>query len=218
MCCTIKSNVSAIKLIAIVAFAMLPEVVFAQVTYNYPKMLLSVPWMPQVGPGDWDNTKNCGQTCVAMLDGYFKGYSPASSKITAENTWLAKRFKNSLYNDPNGSYTSFSNGTLTALITEYCGLKCNPSTGKTPADVLYQLSLNKPVIVEIRIARVNKMEQMVTSGGTQHWALAVGFDPQTQKIILNDPGSNSGKMVTYPIGDFDKSWALGGRIYSPVAK
>lgn len=184
--------------------------------YNYPPMLLSVPWLCQVPPGDWNNTKNCGQTCAAMVDGYFHNFCPSSTAITAENTWLATWLKDTRYKDENGYYTHFNDGrnSLGTLLREYCRLNYWVGSGKDITSVLDQLKAGFPVIVGVQISG----GQLVSSGGSAHWALAVGWDGRNNQIILNDPGTKGGRQKPYSVADFEKSWATQNRIYAPVSR
>lgn len=77
--------------------------------HSYCCYRLYIPFLAQVPPGDWDNTKNCGQTCAVMLGGYFNGTPVNTSKITEVNTWLAKYTGNKSFNSPNGWYTGDKN-------------------------------------------------------------------------------------------------------------
>lgn len=193
------------------------NVAFAQQSSNYPPMLLPVPWLCQVPPGDWNNTKNCGQTCSAMLGGYFKGFTPASSAITNENKWLATRFKDSRYTtSANGYYTHFNDGrnSLGVLLKEYYGLNSTVRNGSNITDVLKELNAGRPVIVGVKISG----GKVVSSGGVAHWALAVGWNARDGKIILNDPGTNSGRQIQYSVSAFDASWVTQGRIYAPISR
>ena len=77
-----------------------------------------------------------------------------------------------------------------------------------------QIKAGRPVIVGVKISG----GQLTASSGVAHWALAIGFNPVEQKIILNDPGTSSGSQKQYRVADFDKSWATQGRVYAPVYK
>lgn len=183
--------------------------------YNFPPMLLQVPFLPQVPPGDWSNTKNCGQTCAVMLKGYFGYYCPSPQAITDANKWLANRLGNSRYYDPNGWYTNFTGpNALGKLINEYCGLRCGPASGSDVSAILNEISRGRPVIVGVHI----RNGRLATSGGISHWALAIGWNARDRRIILNDPGTSSGRQIQYPVADFEQSWGIDGRIYAPVSR
>lgn len=168
---------------------------------------LNVPFLKQVPPGDWANTKNCGQTCLVMLGGYFNGTPVNSSRITAHNSWLAMYTGDSRYNQANGWYTSDT--LLRDMLAQYHGLGSARYYGSTPQDVVNQLTYGRPCIVGVRISG----GRLVSSGGVAHWALVVGWDGD---IIVNDPGSSSGNHRRYSIATFDASWATSGRKYIPV--
>lgn len=176
---------------------------------------LPVPFLPQVPPGDINNTKNCGQACAMMLKGYYGNYCPSSGSITDANRWLATKFNDSRYNDPNGWYTNFQGrNALGILLTEYCGLRCGPASGRDVQAIRSELDRGRPVIVGVMI----RSGRLTDTGGDAHWAIAIGWDAGTQQIILNDPGTSSGSQKRYSVADFDRSWATQGRVYAPVWK
>ena len=179
-----------------------------QVVDSYPQycISLSVPFRTQVLPGTWSSTKNCGQTCVTMLNGYFNNAPVTAAAITSQNTWLATQYNDTRYNQANGWYTNVSQ--LRALL-QHRGLQSSVLYGTTPEQVVAQLVNGRPSIVGVRIQGGN----LVASGGTLHWALVVGWDGT---IIVNDPGSSSGNHRHYSITAFNASWASQNRIYIPV--
>ncbi|MCX6784517.1 MAG: hypothetical protein NTV81_01090, partial [Candidatus Komeilibacteria bacterium] len=64
---------------------------------------LNVPFIKQADPpGEWANTKNCGQACAVMLAGYFNRAAVTPARITAQNTWLANYTHDQRYNQANG--------------------------------------------------------------------------------------------------------------------
>jgi hypothetical protein len=184
--------------------------------YVYPPMLLQVPFLPQVPPGDWGATKNCGQTCSVMLKCYFSGSAPSSGMITGANAWLAKRFDDKRYADANGYYTGFSGrGELSALLKEFYGLSISgPSCGTDVCSVLKEIYYGRPCVVGVRISS----GRLVSSGGVAHWVLVIGWNPKMGEVILNDPGTRSGRMIAYKVADFEASWKTSSRVYVPVRK
>ncbi|OGF20387.1 hypothetical protein A2Y83_01160 [Candidatus Falkowbacteria bacterium RBG_13_39_14] len=120
----------------------------SSMAYSYCCYYLRVPFLTQVAPGDWSNTKNCGQTCAVMLGGYFNGTPVNSAKITEQNAWLAIYTGDSRYNSPNGWYTGGSS--LTAyrqILLNVHGLKTSVYYGKDIYDILYYGCQWLPVIV-----------------------------------------------------------------------
>ncbi|MFA5107205.1 MAG: hypothetical protein WC497_02645 [Patescibacteria group bacterium] len=184
------------------------------VTQSYPNFsfYLNVPWLPQVPPGSWSGTKNCGQACGVMLGGYFNHGAVASWVITAENMFLADRFDDPRYNNANGWYTNFDGrNTLGTLLTEFHGLHYTVYHGRAPDDVVNEMLHGRPVICGVMI----KNGRLVGSGGTPHWVLAVGWDG---RIYLHDPGTTRGRFIAYTKEDFDASWFTSKRTYVPVRR
>ncbi len=179
--------------------------------FSYCCYRLYVPFLAQVPPGDWSNTKNCGQTCAVMLGGYFNGTPVNTSKITEINTWLAKYTGDNRYNSPNGWYTG--GNSLTAyrqVLLNVYKLNTFVYYGKDIYDILNYGCQQMPIIVGVQI----KTGRLVSSGGVAHWAIVAGCDGN--KIILNDPGTNSGNGIKYDVATFTASWATQGKIYMPV--
>lgn len=186
-----------------------------QIIDSYPQscISLSVPFKTQVLPGTWSGTKNCGQTCVTMLNGYFNNTPVTVAAITSQNAWLAAQYNDTRYNQANGWYTSASQ--LRALL-QYRGLQSSLLYGNTPEQVVDQLVDGCPCIAGVRIAGGN----LVSSGGVEHWVLVVGWD-WPNYIYVNDPGSSSGNHRRYTIATFNASWAScyflnHNRVYIPV--
>lgn len=201
-------------------FGALPSVVGAQ--YPSYRITLQVPFLQQ--PGD-ANTKNCGQTCVAMAAGYYRGFTPSSQHVANENRWLSQRFNDSRYvQDANGYFTYFRRdwrnpNCLGVLIRENAGLNYGLACGQTPLAVVQELAKGRPVIVGVRI----KEGSLVASGGVEHWALAVGWDHTDRTVLLHDPGSRNGRFKKYSLAEFDASWASNSaegssRVYAPISR
>lgn len=168
---------------------------------------LNVPFVTQVPPGDWANTKNCGQTCAVMLGGYFKGSAVNSTAITSQNTWLATYTRDTRYNQANGWYTSLSQ--LKALLGQKHGLQTSYPACASLEQLINVVASGKPCIVGVKISG----GKLVSSGGVDHWALVVGWNGN---VIVNDPGSSSGNHRSYSVAAFDASWATSGRSYMAV--
>lgn len=180
---------------------------------SYPRQCfsLNVPFLPQVPPGTWAETKNCGQACAVMLAGYFNGAVVNSARITAQNSWLANFTRDQRYNQANGWYTGGNAlNAYRALLGQYNGLQISVGNGSTPEDVVNQAVRGRPCIVGVMI----NGGRLVSDGGIAHWALVVGWDGRN--IILNDPGTNSGNHIAYSVAAFNASWATQGKIYISV--
>jgi len=171
---------------------------------------LSVPFIKQVPPGDWDNTKNCGQACGVMLGGYYNGGAVADWVIIAENRWLRRFTGNTRYLNDNGWYTNFSGkNTLGNLLYHFHALRTIVYYGNQPDDIINEVAHGRPVLAGVRI----KDGKLVGSGGTSHWVLVVGWDG---RIVIHDPGTSSGRYKRYSIAAFRDSWEEEGKIYVPV--
>jgi hypothetical protein len=173
---------------------------------------LRVPWLSQaINDNDWDNNHNCGQTCVVMLLGYFKGKAVNFDAIAAQNKLLAKQFKDDRFAKSTKGWTTGSNH-LSYLLGQG-GLRTATCNAKNPDDMLTYVSNGKPCIAWVHIDNGN-----LVKAGTEHWVLVVGWDGKN--VILNDSGTDRGirrgDHIKYPLATFDASWAPDKRLYMPV--
>ena len=173
---------------------------------SYPKVKLDVPFIPQVPPGDWSNTKNCGQASVLNVVGYLRRQCMASFNITYENDWLAKMYNNSRYKDQNGWYTNTAK--LVNLAKKYWGYR-NSTAGNGTLDTVYaELKANRPVVVAVRL-------NMSSNPGTLgHFMVITGMDNST--VWVNDVGKSRGKDRSFPLSQFQASWATQGNAYVSI--
>ncbi|MBU1202625.1 C39 family peptidase [Patescibacteria group bacterium] len=181
----------------------------AEKAYPPYSFSLRVPFLTQVPPGDWLNTKNCGQTCAVMLGGYFNNSPVNSSQITAQNVWLANYTGNSCYNRANGCDTSIYR--LKTLLEQKHKLRTSYPACSTLEQLINIVASGKPCVVGVMI----KSGNLVSSGGYPHWAIVVGWNGN---VIINDPGSSRGNHRSYSIAAFDASWATQGRTYFSVSR
>jgi len=173
---------------------------------------LPVPFLKQVPPGDWTNTKNCGQTCAVMLGGYFNKTAVTSTQITAQNTWLANYTHDTRYNNANGWYTGGSSiGAYRTLLSQVHHLNSFVYNGSSFDDILNYGCDGFPVIAGVMISGGN----LVSSGGLAHWVIVVGYDGCN--VIINDPGSSSGNARRYSLATFVASWSTQAKIYMPIS-
>jgi len=172
----------------------------------------SVPWLPQVPPGDWDNTRNCGQAVAVMLGGYFNHGRVSSDIITMENNWLAGHLGDSRFRNPNGWYTGRNNAEpLRELLWHFHALEAPCYYGNGVDDVIAELYRGRPVIVCVKT-------DMKTYGDS-HWMLCIGYDKTY--LYFNDPGHSyrsnyGGYCFRYTVSRFNRSWRTEDRQYLPV--
>lgn len=184
----------------------LGEMATAYPNYSF---CLNVPFLPQVLPGTWSGTKNCGQAVGVMLGGAFNRGIVQPWVITDENRYLAGITGDRRYLDANGWYTGGSRlGHYRKMLWDYHRVNTSVYYGNHADDVVAEMAKGRPVIVGVMI----KGGKLVSSGGVSHWALAVGWDGN---IYLHDPGTKYGRYIRYSVNSFEKSWATQGKIYMP---
>lgn len=171
--------------------------------------LITVPWLPQVLPGDWNNTKNCGQTCCVMLGGFYNGSPINQYQITAQNEWLYSATGIAAFATPNGYYTDQND--LKDLLFFKHGLNADIKWGSNIYNILNFVICGTPCLAYVRT--------YLSTTGDEHWVIVVGRDGTN--VIINDPGrssSSDGQYKSYPITQFVASWMSTSRsgLYMPV--
>lgn len=166
---------------------------------------LSVPFTPQVPPGDWTNTKNCGQTSSAMIYAYFGFYDhtpPVANDITAINNWLSDTYNDDRFKESNGWYTSASQ--LANLARGFANFTQSYNSNNWTLEQLRQeINAGHPVIIAV----YTRMDPSSTTG---HFMVLKGFrtDPSNNitHVIVNDPGKTLGNNNVYDVATFINSW------------
>jgi len=172
---------------------------------------LDVYFIPQVPPGNWSNTKNCGQASVLNCVCYLRRVCMSYTAITGENKWLANAFNEPRYLDPNGYFTGGNKiGRLEMLARNYWCYRNSAATTNYSSniDALYNELWNKhPVVVEV----MTNMASSTANGDTYHFMVLVGMSIGTSDfnsyVWVNDVGKTNGKDRRYTLEQFKKSWA-----------
>lgn len=163
---------------------------------------ISVPFIPQVPPGDWSSTKNCGQTSSLMTYSFYDGTTPTAQGIKDIDTWLNGRFGDPI-NNWNGAYQTTTK--LETLAKEYGGKYGTfpysyKASGWSVARVKQEIDAGRPVIVAVTGAPLGQ-----SYGG--HFLVAKGYT--STGIITNDPGRTSG-VLTYTNTQFANAMSSQG--------
>lgn len=140
---------------------------------------IDVPFVQQTG-------RACGAANAAMLLRYWADKGFPLKCADADLAALHQR----LYSKEEKGTTGQS---LQALL-EDAGLRTFVFRGEY-ADLGKHIAAGRPLIVCVDPPR----------GGTLHYALAVGLDPQTDSVLLNDPARK--KLARYDRKEFLESWA-----------
>jgi calcium-activated chloride channel regulator 3/4 len=166
---------------------------------------LPVPFIPQVPTGDWNNTKNCGQTSSVMVYGYHGFYDHRSilaADIEAINDWLADEYDDDQYSDSNGWYTTASQ--LAKLAREYAYFTRSASaSGWTLDQLRSEIDAGRPVVVAVYTG-------MDPNSNLGHFMVFRGYrtddDGNLTQVIVNDPGKSAGDNNEYDVSTFLNSW------------
>jgi ABC-type bacteriocin/lantibiotic exporter with double-glycine peptidase domain len=140
---------------------------------------INVPFVPQTD-------RACGAANAAMLLRYWSDKGFPLEGADEDLSTLHQQ----LYSKEEKGTTGES---LQALLEE-AGLRTFIFRGEY-VDLEKHLAAGRPLIVCVDPPR----------GGTLHYALAVGLDPETDTVLLNDPARK--KLARYDRADFLASWA-----------
>ncbi|KAB0669028.1 hypothetical protein F6V30_14420 [Oryzomonas sagensis] len=187
---------------------------------------LTVPWIPQVPPGDWDHTVNCGPACYLMVASFLNN-TPLTSdskdsngntvKGNAENSikaiidFMASHYSNYKPSGNPGS-SEYYNGQLTndsmllALLKDK-GFDAMVVTTDDLSGIEDEIDKGHPVIVLTLTQKGNFSNIM--RNGADHWMVVVGYDDSN--IIVNDPGQglsheSNGHNKAYTRKSFEDTW------------
>uniref|UniRef100_A0A7V3YI92 Peptidase C39-like domain-containing protein n=1 Tax=Candidatus Caldatribacterium californiense TaxID=1454726 RepID=A0A7V3YI92_9BACT len=171
------------------------------IEYSSERILLDVPFLPQVPPGNWSSTRNCGVASAVMIAAYYLGTTPSPEDIKEADDWLNARFGLPI-NGYNGDYTNVFQ------IRAYLESRGVPTRiGMGNLEVLRGLlRAGKPVLVAV-FADMNLQS-------SKHAMVAVGMD--SFSIYVHDPGKPNGAYNSYPIGQFLSAWEKQGNWYVTI--
>ncbi len=168
---------------------------------------IPVKWLPQVPPGDWKNSANCGPTSVLMIAKYYEGQTPTSTEIEQIDDEMLALFGYPVNSD-NGS-ASGDNGSeptgydLATLASKYFDLPDSHRYANwTIAQLQEELANGYPVIVAVFT------HMSPADGYNKHFMVLVGMD--TNFVYVNDPGrtwqqTHPGPLA-YTLSDFETAW------------
>ncbi len=165
------------------------------------RILLDVPFLPQVPPGDWANTRNCGVAAAVMMKAYYYGITPTPQDIIGADEWLNARFGLPL-NNYNGDFTNVFH------IRSWLEAQGIPTRiGMGNVELLRSfLSQGKPVLVAV-FANMNPRS-------AKHAMLLVGMTQDG--VIVHDPGKTNGAHNVYSLSQFLASWQAQNNWYITI--
>jgi len=168
---------------------------------NPNRILLDVPCLPQVPPGDWSRTRNCGVASAAMIRAYYFGTMPTKEDIMRADEWLNVRFGVPI-NGYNGDYTNVFQ--IRAWL-EAEGVPTRIGMGNF--EVLQRLlEEGKPVLVAVY--------SDMSPRGAKHAMVLVGMDGSS--VYVHDPGKINGANNRYPVSQFLSVWSLQNNWYLTI--
>jgi sugar lactone lactonase YvrE/uncharacterized protein YvpB len=168
---------------------------------------IPVKWLPQVPPGGWPLSANCGPTSVLMVASYYAGTTPTSNEIELIDQEMLKLFGYPVNSD-NGTDAG-DNGTeptgfnLATLASEYFNLPDSHRYANwTIAQLQEELANRNPVIVAVFT------HMSPADGYHKHFMVLVGMDDNF--VYVNDPGrtwqqTHPGPLA-YKLSDFKTAW------------
>ncbi len=128
------------------------------------KILLDVPFLPQVPPGTWSNTRNCGHTCAVMMRAYYFEIEPLPEHIIQADEWLNVRFGLPI-NNHNGDWTNCFQ------------IRAWLESESVPAKVgMGNLERARTMLADGKPFLAAVYSNMNTNGGAKHAMLVIGID------------------------------------------
>lgn len=176
-------------------------------TYSQTTVSLPVKHLPQVLPGSWDLTKNCGVASICMIDAFYKNYSAGASDIKSIDDYIVSTWNTYSLSNYNLS-AGVTSDMIMAIAKDYFGYKDVIKASGTINDIKNLIYKGFPVIVAVRIG----MKSSLSIKG--HFMAVVGLDIDNSgtitNIIVNDVGrstsSGFGDHYRYPLSTFLASW------------
>jgi hypothetical protein len=161
---------------------------------------LLVPFKSQCPPGDWDNTKNCGPTCILSVAKYYSNGIPTDQDIKDIDDWLYKTYKLPI-NNYNGSSTNTSH--LVSISQNFFKISAASFSNWTVDQLVEELKNGYPVIVAVRVG----MSSSTSDRG--HFMILRGVSENRNMLIFNDVGKGipeKGLNAKYSKDAFLSSW------------
>jgi hypothetical protein len=173
---------------------------------------LECPWLPQVPPGDWTTTMNCGPASLLMAEACMRGGAPGGGDIIDLINWMDANISTYAGVGSGHSGSATSTTQLVATADSYFGLAAERKTGLRLQDAYAELAAGRPVIVTTLTQSGNDHPSTtMSSRGAPHFMMLVGMTPTT--VILHDPGrgaSINGEDREFSITSFHATWSLQG--------
>ena len=182
-----QSAVMALCATACLAMACVPSASLAETAVKLP-----VIFIPQVPPGNWEDTANCGPACLVMAAAYARREEPRAAKILKVDRFLGL--------DENGRPCTHCDQLVRAGKAVFgLTLKADPWS---LAAVKKEIVAGGPVIVELEAGCLSNRGY---SYGGSHFVAAIGLD--RGRIICHDPMTPNGKAKAYAVGEFEAAMA-----------
>jgi len=166
---------------------------------NSPKVFafsIDVPFKSQVPPGDWRQTRNCGQTSYVMTEAFLNETIPTEQRIKDVDDWLWGRYGDPVRNY-NGSYTTTYK--LESIAKELGKFESYQVHSGDLDKIGNILSKSLPIIVAV-------YTKMDFKKGSPHFMVLTGVDEKNGYVYVNDPGRTFGKNNQYSLETFLNAW------------
>jgi hypothetical protein len=173
-----------------------------QPDYTKP-VLIEVPFTSQAPSGQWHDQRfqdGCEEASVIMAINWVKGLS--LDKVQAEKQILEL----TEYQDQNfNGYIDISVQDLTKLIKDYYGygLVRHESDINTD-DIIKELYKGNIVLVPLNGQSLGN-PNFTPPGPERHMAVVIGYNPETEEFVFNDPGTRKGQGYHYSHDIIEKS-------------
>ena len=151
---------------------------------------IQVPWLPQVPPGNWTETMNCGPAAYAMIDGFFSNTTPNADTIKLIDDWMAANVAGWSINNYSGNAGGTTTAELAKLASEYGVYQFAEKFTSASCETLRaELAAGRPIIVTIETQTTNNYPSTTMKPGHGHFAVLGGMDHQY--VYIFDPGRSA---------------------------
>jgi hypothetical protein len=160
---------------------------------------LAVPFTSQAPAGDWSEPwqNACEETSIAMVDAFYSGRTfDAESAPARIKEVLATKERTS------GASDDESTATIAAIVSELdLAWYGETRTNVTADDLRRELADGHPVIVPVYAPALGV--SYADAGAVDYHVLVLtGYDAEADAFIANDPGTQQGEGVRFPVRTF----------------
>ncbi len=174
--------------------------IIQKIMENYKNEILisDVPFISQAPLGNWSDMRQeagCEEASAIMAMAWVNGEKNIDPAIAEQEIIAISDYEQKNY----GEFRDTSSGdTVERIYKGYFKYgKAAVRYGITADDIKTELAKGNPVVVPANGVKL-KNPHYKAPGPTEHMLVVIGYDPNTDEFITNDPGTHSGAGYHYP--------------------